>query len=274
MANRKKHQKKNYKVFVVFLLFTVVVASTVWLTMALLTARSDDTRNTFTLGQGVDVILEEPKFSESIELTDGKRNFSPGDLIDKDPTVLIGVNGLDKEYIAAKVYYYIDKNGDGIFSDVEADGEKVSYTEFKTYASIGTQTDDNDNSTFSEDLLGEHWFTIDDYETFFYGTGTAGSGEAAGSITKLIPFDKTKDGAIQKTVLFNKVKINTDIPVYGVDTYNAEGTLLYGQGQPMSFQIHVKAYAVQAGDGIIWQQAAYDFKNTFGLNVGTTEVTP
>lgn len=271
----KKTKRNGFKKNAVFFLFLfIVVASTVWLTMALLTARSDDTRNTFTLGKGVDVILEEPKFSEAIELTDGKRNFSPGDLIDKDPTVLIGENGLEKEYIAAKVYYYIDKNGDGIFSDVEADGEKVSYTEFKTYASIGTQTDESDNSTFSEDLLGEHWFTIDDYETFFYGTGTAGSGETAGSITELIPFEKKKEGVLQKTVLFNKVKVDTDIPVYGIDTYNAEGTLLYRQGQPMSFQIHVKAYAVQAGEGIIWQQAAYDFKNTFGLNVGTTEVTP
>lgn len=274
MTNRRKHQKKNHKVFIVFLLFTVVVASTVWLTMALLTARSDDTRNTFTLGNGVDVILEEPKFSEAISLTNGKRNFSPGDLIEKDPTILIGEGGLDEEYIAAKVYYYIDKNGDGIFSDAEADGEKVSYTKFKTYASIGTQTDENDNSTYADELLGKHWFTIDDYETFYYGTGTAGSGGTAGSITTLIPFDKTKDGVIQKTVLFNKVKINVDIPVYGTDTYSTEGILLYGQGQPVSFQIHVKAYAVQAGEGIIWQQAAYDFKNTFGLNVGTTAVTP
>lgn len=263
MLTQKTRRKRSKTTAIFFVLLFIVVTFTVWLTMALLTARSDDTRNTFTLGKGVDLILEEPKFSELIKLTDGKKNFSPGDVIDKDPTISIGENGLDEEYIAATVFYYIDKNGDGIFSD----NEQVSYSEFKTYASIGTYIDGIGLMTDCEGSLGSNWFTIDDYQTFFYGTGTEGKDGSAGAITSLIPFEKRDGTALNTTTLFNKVIVASGIPLYATDT------ALYKKGQPVSFQIWVKAYAVQAGDGIVWQQAALDFCDSFGLNIGTTDTT-
>lgn len=265
MTSQKKRYKQSKTVVIFFIFLFIVVTSTVWLTMALLTARSDNTRNTFTLGSGVDITLTEPEF-DKISTDKIKVDFIPGDVIDKDPTISIE-NGLEKEYIAATVFYYIDKNGDGKFSN----DEEISYTDFKTYAFIGTYIDDI--TGFVSDGLGTGWFTIDDFKTFFYGTGIGKSAVTDGTITKLIPFEKEKDGIKQQTVLFNKVKVNSSIPLYSADTY-ADGKLIYKKGQPMSFQIQIKAYAVQAGDGITWQQAALDFNKTFGLNIGTTSLTP
>lgn len=261
MTIEKSRYKRPKTITVVFILLFIVVTSTVWLTMALLTARSDYTRNTFTLGSGVNITLTEPEFDKTT--TDKiKRNFVPGDIIDKDPTISIA-NGLDEEYIAATVFYYIDKDGDGNFSDTE----RVSYSEFETYASIGTYIDGT--TDFIQNKLGAGWFTIDDYETFYYGKGTDGR------IEELIPFEKEKNNVEQTTTLFNKIKVNSSIPLYSTDTYESGGTaVMYKKGQPMSFQIWVKAYAVQAGDGITWQQAASDFKTSFGLNVGTTQIQP
>ncbi len=260
MTNQKTRHKR-FKISTLFFIFLFIVVTTVvWLTMALLTARSDDTRNTFTLGKGVDISLTEPQFDKTA--INKIMNFLPGDSVDKDPTMSIA-NGLDKEYIAATVLYYIDKDGDGNFSDTE----QVTYTEFKEYASIGTNIDDKQG--FQQEKLGEGWFTVDDYETFFYGKGT----RQKDGIEELIPFEKEVNGVEHTTVLFNKVKIRTDIPVYKENMVSAVGTAGYKTGQPIAFQIHVKAYAVQAGEGITWQEAATDFRDSFRLNIGITDTT-
>lgn len=228
--------KKAKRTSVIVAAFLMVISLSVAVTLAFLTDRTEKKKNTFTIGKGVKVQLEEPLY----DLNTKGYQYSPEELLDKDPTIVIPEDAMKKEYIAAVVEYYIDKDGDGTYES------KVFYDEFKQYASIGSIVDE----IFLPDQPQTGWFSVDNNETFFYGTGRSGK------IETLVSVENNK-----KYKLFDKVKINGQVPRY------KENTKKYIKNQPVAFRIDVIAYAVQ---GDVEDKDAIDvFTNKFNLNVGT-----
>lgn len=232
--------KKAKQTSIIVLAFLMIISLSIAITLAFLTDRTDRKKNTFTIGNGVKVQLEEPLYDKN---TKGYQ-YSPEEILDKDPTIVIPEDAMEQEYIATVVEYYVDYNGDGIYE------EEISYDEFKQYASIGSIID----GTLQYDQPRKGWFSVDNNKTFFYGTGENGV------LKSLTPVSKDS-----KIVLFDKVKINKDVPKYKNDTE------IYVKEQPVAFRIDVIAYAVQ-GD-IEDQKAIKALNDIYNLDIGEMQIS-
>lgn len=229
--------KKAKRTSVFVIAFLVVISLSVALTLAFLTDKTEKRKNTFTIGNGVKIQLEEPLY----DLNTKGYQYSPNEVLDKDPTVVIPSDAMEKEYIAAVVEYYIDKDGDGAYES------KISYNEFRDYASIGSIM----NEIFISDQPQNGWFSVDNNETFFYGKGGNDKIEA------LVPVENGN-----KYRIFDKVKINANVPRY------KENTKKYIKNQPVAFRIDVIAYAVQGN--VEDKDAINAMAKKFNLNIGKT----
>lgn len=195
---------------------TVAAGVTVGATFAFLTAQTDKVKNTFTPSGDIKIELKEPHFEQTGEAS----HFAPGSVIPKDPTVDIPIDSSQNEYVASTISYYADKNGDGVYSD----DEKVSYSDFvNTYAHVyflnGAEVSDKSLAFNNE------WTTTDDF--VYYYTNSS-------DVADLKVMNKG-----EKSVIFDKVIVNKDIPTYTSDTSK------YTKGTPVAFKIDVKAYGVQ-----------------------------
>ena len=214
-------------------------------TWAYLQHQTDDVINTFTFGTGVELELNEPKYMQ-----DERRNaFTPGMLIDKDPTVLVPENAMEEEYIAVVVKYYkeVVKDDTIILEEISYEQFKADYATIYSFSKNGSVTDGklSISKEKEEDYdvvegIREGWVTNDN-NVFYYGTYN-------GRNVLLTPV--TTGSSI---TLFDKVKILEDYDhVYekaGTYKVTKNGEFQWNKtvskGQLVGFQIDVTAYAVQ-----------------------------
>lgn len=242
-------KKLEKKLVVIIFVFVLIITSCIYVTFSLLTAKTETVQNTFTIGKGVKIALAEPLFNVAANKHD---SFAPGDIIDKDPTISIPEGGMDEEYACVNVKYYVDFDGDGI----EKDTEQVTYNEFKNYAEFASDV----FGTLTKGATHSGWITVDNNQTFYYGTLKAATTD---EIDQLTAIEKGTDYQ-----LFDKIWINSDIPCYDHDTVN------YKKGQPIAFQIDIKAYAVQKDISSSMESVIAVFKDTWNLSIGNTVITP
>lgn len=212
---KTKRSNKLLKVTLSVVALILVAAVTYGITMAFLTAKSNDKTNVFTSGDNVDITINEPKY----ELT-GDHTYKPGDIQDKDPSV---ENLKEEAYVAVTVEFYAKAPGAADYTG------PMTYKDFKDqYANIGIEKD----GAFAAGEFNAQWYA------------SAGNGDAS---TKLVFYYKgdNADNALKavgkggKTEeLFTKVKFNDDIAT----VVNAAAP---------EVRIDVKAYAVQTtGTGV------------------------
>ena len=117
MENTKR-TNKLLKVTLSVVALVLVAAVTYGITMAFLTARSNDKTNVFTAGDNVDIIINEPNYDLITDHT-----YKPGDIQDKDPSV---ENLKEESYIAMTVEFKV--------KDGTEDYVQKTYGEFKLCA--------------------------------------------------------------------------------------------------------------------------------------------
>ena len=270
----EKNRKK--RIILVILAIVMVCCLIVIGTLAWLQWRTQKEENTFTLGQGVTVELKEEKYGKE-ENQERVKNFTPGMLLDKDPTVCIPETNID-EYIAVTVRYYIEEAENSTINLKE-----VSYEEFSQYygeINSFTQTkkdrktvsgssvissEEEKNYVFNEGFRNG-WVHDEDCRIFYYGAA-AGSSVSTRS-RSVVTTDSDNDDIVFTPVtsgaaitLFDKVKVSKCYDRYsaGFDPdkhrYTAgEYTYTDGrenskvtktEGQLKGFKIVIAAYAVQ-----------------------------
>lgn len=246
MTMEKNRKKIILAIFAIVMVCSLIIAGT----LAWLRYRTDPAVNTFTLGSGVNIELKEEKY----EKDEKKNDFTPGMVIDKDPTVYVPDSVQMEEYIAVTVRYYIEK--------VDDNGQKielmeVSYGDFKkNYAKIhsfcnntgdsanvdgnrSVPTEQEENYRLAEGIRNG-WVT-ENNNVFYYGSGT-------GNSLQLTPVVSGSS-----ITLFDKVVINDSYPhtyttggVYNLFQGNSNiGTKNVAKGQLEGFRIDICAYAVQ-----------------------------
>ena len=206
--------KKSLKTTIALM---AVAGLTAGATFALLSNETEKLVNTFTPGGGIELELNEPHWDPDGEAA----NFAPGSFIPKDPTITVPSTSAHDEYVAATVEFYVDKNGDKIYTG----DEKVSYDEFTSIYADVYYLNGKDVSETSETYNTGSWYT-DNFERFYFGTSSN-------------PDDLNVFFKGDSHVLFDTVVVKKNIPVYTTDT--AE----YTKGTPIAFKIDVKAYGVQ-----------------------------
>lgn len=126
-----KCRKKNKLLWIGVILLVVLLS--VLGTLAYLRDNTDERQHTFVLGEGVDVELEQD--------TSSNQAFTPGMVYtNKAATVLVPETAMEKEYLAAKVHFYVEEVvGTGAQQKVQY--KQISYDEFTNrYATL--QSDD------------------------------------------------------------------------------------------------------------------------------------
>lgn len=206
---KTKRSNKLLKVILSVVALILVAAVTYGITMAFLTAKSNDKTNVFTSGDNVDIIINEPKYDIAAD-----HIYKPGDLQDKDPSV---GNLKEEAYIAMTVAFYVKEPGSADYTG------PMTYGDFKSqYADIGIEK----NGAFAAGEFNPQWFASADNKdsatrlVFYY------KGDNAADALKAVG----KGGATEE--LFTKVKFNDDIAT----VVNAAAP---------EVRIDVKAYAVQ-----------------------------
>ncbi|HIQ79962.1 MAG TPA: hypothetical protein IAD32_01595 [Candidatus Scatavimonas merdigallinarum] len=208
MENTKR-TNKLLKVTLSVVALVLVAAVTYGITMAFLTARSNDKTNVFTAGDNVDIIINEPNYDLITDHT-----YKPGDIQDKDPSV---ENLKEESYIAMTVEFKV--------KDGTEDYVQKTYGEFKNYAHFGIMNSGN----FVADTVNEQWFAnANNADTstklvYYY------KGDNAEDVLKAVATDASTEE------LFTKVQFNKDIAT----VVNAKAP---------DVQILVNAYAVQTTD--------------------------
>ena len=208
MENTKR-TNKLLKVTLSVVALVLVAAVTYGITMAFLTARSNDKTNVFTAGDNVDIIINEPNYDLITDHT-----YKPGDIQDKDPSV---ENLKEESYIAMTVEFKV--------KDGTEDYVQKTYGEFKNYAHVGIMNSGN----FVADTVNEQWFAnANNADTstklvYYY------KGDNAEDVLKAVATDASTEE------LFTKVQFNKDIAT----VVNAKAP---------DVQILVNAYAVQTTD--------------------------
>lgn len=212
---KTKRSNKLLKVTLSVVALILVAAVTYGITMAFLTAKSNDKTNIFTSGDNVDITINEPKYDLTVDHT-----YKPGDIQDKDPSV---ENLKEEAYVAMTVEFYAKEPGAADYTG------PMTYGDFKAqYANIGIEKD----SVFAAGEFNPQWYASADNadastRLVFYYKGD----NAASELKAVANGGKTEE-------LFTKVKFNDDIAT----VVNAAAP---------EVRIDVKAYAVQTtGTGI------------------------
>lgn len=276
-----EEERRKKKVFVVLAIVMVCCLAIVG-TLAWLRYRTDDAVNTFTLGAGVKVELKEEKY-EKQENLDRVADFTPGMLLDKDPTVYIPTGASVEEYIAVTVRYYIEHVD---YATKTIKYEEVPYETFQDYATIwsfqsfqtvtggavatgsGVISSEEEKNYNLADGFRNGWVHDSNYRIFYYGSTTkdyplVATDSAIDEFDDVIFTPVTSGAAI---TLFDKVEVSKNYDRYSKgfnedkyrytekDTYkytciyNGEeksGTVDKTKGQLKGFRIDVSAYAVQ-----------------------------
>lgn len=208
MENTKR-TNKLLKVTLSVVALVLVAAVTYGITMAFLTARSNDKTNVFTAGDNVDIIINEPNYELITDHT-----YKPGDIQDKDPSV---ENLKEESYIAMTVEFKV--------KDGTEDYVQKTYGEFKDYAHFGIMSGGN----FVADTVNGQWFAnANNADTstklvYYY------KGDNAEDMLKAVATDASTEE------LFTKVQFNENIAT----VVNAKAP---------DVQILINAYAVQTTD--------------------------
>lgn len=224
MNNKNNKIKKALKGTLALM---AVAGLTIGATLALLNEETEQRTNTFTPGGDIELILEEPNWEQNGEAS----HFAPGSVIPKDPTVGVPASSSENEYIAATVKYYADLNGDKKYTS----DEEVNYEEFTSkYAKIYYVN--KEEVTADSATHNNEWFT-DNNELYYYVNS-----QNVDDLKVMIKGNKS--------VIFDKVVVNKDIPTYAKDT---DG---YKAGTPVAFKIDVKAYGVQDSVGKVTAKEA------------------
>lgn len=206
---KTKRSNKLLKVTLSVVALILVAAVTYGITMAFLTAKSNDKTNVFTSGDNVDITINEPKYDQIEDYT-----YKPGDIQDKDPSV---ENLKEAAYVAMTVEFYAKEPGAADYTG------PMTYGDFKAqYANIGIEKD----SVFAAGEFNPQWYaSADNSDTstklvFYY------KGSNQDNTLKAVD----KGGKTEE--LFTKVKFNDDIET------------VVNAAVP-EVRIDVKAYAVQ-----------------------------
>lgn len=206
---KTKRSNKLLKVTLSVVALILVAAVTYGITMAFLTAKSNDKTNVFTSGDNVDITINEPKYDIAAD-----HIFKPGDVQDKDPSV---ENLKEEAYTAMTVEFYAKEPGSADYTG------PMTYGDFKSqYANIGIEKE----SVFAAGEFNPQWYaSANNADTstklVFYYKGD----NAADELKAVAKGGKTEE-------LFTKVKFNGDIAT----AVNAAAP---------EVRIDVKAYAVQ-----------------------------
>ena len=206
---KTKRSNKLLKVTLSVVALILVAAVTYGITMAFLTAKSNDKTNVFTSGDNVDITINEPKYDLITDHT-----YKPGDIQDKDPSV---ENLKEAAYVAMTVEFYAKEPGAADYTG------PMTYKAFKEkYANIGIEKD----GVFAAGEFNPQWYaSADNSDTstklvFYY------KGSNQDNTLKAVD----KGGKTEE--LFTKVRFNDDIAT----VVNAAAP---------EVRIDVKAYAVQ-----------------------------
>lgn len=274
----EKNRKK--RIILVILAIVMVCCMIVIGTLAWLRYRTDEAINTFTLGEGVKIDLKEEKY-DTEENKKRREEFTPGMMLDKDPTVYIPEVEMD-EYIAVVVRYYIEEVD---YNTKEIKLKEVNYNKFKEYATLhsfkevktgGTVTGSVISSKEEElyklgDGIRNGWVHDPDYRIFYYGSAKDNSNgntiDSNGAIEDVNFTPVTSGAAI---TLFDKVKVSKAYDRYNKDfneekyrykiteKFTMEDRIVVGdttetkiievekkKGQLKGFHINICAFAVQ-----------------------------
>lgn len=253
-----KGKKKKNKIGILGILLVSLLAISI--TLAYLQSHTEKAINTFTLGEGVKVELEQ------VEV---EKVFAPGVSYERKAIVKIPDTAMSREFIAVKIYFYQDEMneaGNLITTPVE-DVEQFSSAKvtISSYSEVEATYDGDGGNIGIEKGTRKGWHAI--YEkgsnciTCYYGVQ-----ESGGDIT----FTPVSTGAAVTVFDFVKVQ-NTYDDKYEKASENPELVNQKGVsqgaissisvGQMKNFRIVVNAYAVQ-GD-ISNEQAMGEFQYLF-----------
>lgn len=258
-----KRKKTILAICAIFLALGIIILGT----YAWLQYRTPKVVNTFKLGTGVDLELKEDKFDADSR----KFEFTPGMVLDKDPTIHIQDSVQLEEYIAMTVKYYKEEfdsvNNTIKLVEIPYASFISEYTTIQSFqkegafisGALGTIETENEAMYTLADGFRSNWVT-DDHKVFYYGTG---SGVAELTLTKVT------SGA--SVTLFDKVKIKDpydhlylkagSFPIVKTDAHGVDVTQTtrpVSVDQPMGFEIEVCAYAVQGNISSAEGKAALD----------------
>ena len=276
-------EKRRKKKILVILAIVLVCCLAIIGTLAWLRWRTPEVENTFTLGNGVKVELEEKKYWEE-KNQERVKNFTPGMLLDKDPTVCIPEEVKVDEYIAATVRYYIEEVD---YTKNTIQLKEVSYNDFEKYAEIysfaeakgrsgesvsgSSEISTKDESKYDlKKGIRNGWVHDENYRIFYYGVVSNSAIKTKSEVSTTvsttgynddIEFTSVTSGAA--ITLFDKVKIAKAYDRYGqgfefdkyrykageytyidIDGKESAG-VLKTEGELRGFKIVITAYAVQ-----------------------------
>lgn len=270
----EKNRKK--RIILVVLAIVMVCCLIIAGTLAWLRYRTDEAINTFTLGDGVKIKLEEKKY-DTEENKKRREEFTPGMLLDKDPTVYIPEVETD-EYIAVVVRYYIEEVD---YNTKEITLKEVNYNKFKEYATLhsfkevktggivtGSVISAEEEKLYKlGDGIRNGWVHDPNYRIFYYGSVKGNSNSSTidlNATSEDVEFTPVTSGAA--ITLFDKVKVSKAYDRYNKDfteeKYRYKNTDDYilknvingtienqvvhkAKGQLKGFRINICAFAVQ-----------------------------
>lgn len=270
--------EKNRKKRIILIVLAIVMVCCLIIagTLAWLRYRTDEAINTFTLGDGVKIELEEKKY-DTEENKKRREEFTPGMLLDKDPTVYIPEVETD-EYIAVVVRYYIEEVD---YNTKEITLKEVNYNKFKEYATLHSFKEVKAGGTVTGSVISAEeeklyklgdgirngWVHDPNYRIFYYGSvkGNSNSSTIDLNVTSEdVEFTSVTSGAA--ITLFDKVKVSKAYDRYNKDfneeKYRYKNTDDYilkkvingtienqvvhkTKGQLKGFRINICAFAVQ-----------------------------
>ena len=258
MAVSNRRQKKKYTGMIGIVLVSLLAIS---ITYAYLQSHTEEVTNTFTLGEGVKVELEHESGLHE--------DFTPGMEYDQPATVIVPSTAMDQEYIAVKVEFFAEVQGDDgnlTLTKINNADFLDSYAHFQSYALSGGVADTTNASKQTGARTG---WTEDENnpEIFYYGELGDGNMQLTqvSSGTSITFFDQIKVNDPYKHVYSmsdNATIQEVDLTV--ADEYKyivSDETRELKKGQLVTFHTVVSAYAVQ-GD-ISSEQAMGEFEYLF-----------
>lgn len=261
MAISKRKQKRSYTGMIGIVLVALLFIS---ITYAYLQSHTDESTNTFTLGEGVKVNLVHDNGVHG--------DFTPGSEYDKPARVVIPDTAMHHEYIAVKVQFFAEIQGtDGNLTLQKIDNTNFlsSYAHLQSYNVTGSAIDVT--GATKQAGVRKGWVTKDN-KIFYYGTKVGEGNKESVQLTKVssgssvtvfdqIKVNDTYDHVYRVTdgVTAQEVDLQVDAKYKDIVSGVTKRTLK--KGQLVTFHTVVSAYAVQ-GD-VSSEQAMAEFDYLF-----------
>lgn len=242
--------KKNRKKILFGVLAVGLVALlSIIMTWAYLRDKTDEKTHTFTLGQGVDILLTQAE-DVDIKIIPGKEYSQ------LKAMVSIPASAMEKEYIATKVLFFREKET-MINGKISLQYEPISYADFKKdygeicsysqegiddIAAVGT-TSTGCRTDWTLDASSEQ----DKTGSVFYYTGNNTDGSVASVLhdKKIVVFDSVKMKSDYDLKYTTAVSSAGQIGLYDETGKFLKDRTIVNDGQLQGFKIVVCAYAVQ-----------------------------